>query len=289
MFYQLTITLFSFLLGAGLGSFVNMAVYRIRKNQNFFGRSYCDFCKKELSPKVLIPIFSFIFSKGKTNCCNKKLNIQYPLIEFIMGIIFTVLANIYLVNFTTNSLLEFIYYGILTVILTLVFIYDLKYYEIPIFPILVGYIIYFTHSFVSFFLFIQTMQSQIISGFYGKYFLQAGMLNIYKSWFLQNEIFNISAAIFTLFFFLFIFFITKKQGLGFGDVYTAPLLSLIAGVSGTGIFLISSFTTGAVFGILLIVFKGKNLKSKVPLGPFLIIGLIIALTTKQFFAIFSLY
>ena len=79
-----------FVLGLSVGSFINMAVWRLGHKKSLLKnqRSYCDFCKKPLEIYDNIPLLSFLIYKGKSRCCGKKLPISYPIVELVMGIIF---------------------------------------------------------------------------------------------------------------------------------------------------------------------------------------------------------
>lgn len=105
-----------------IGSFISAVSYRIPKGLGFVkGRSFCDFCKRELNWYDNIPLFSFLFYKGRSRCCNSKISIRYPLIEIVsligtMAIWFT-FQNIYLV---------ILFYITLTI-----FVIDTEYQIIP--------------------------------------------------------------------------------------------------------------------------------------------------------------
>ena len=78
----------SFVLGAVFGSFLNCAAYRIARKQSFLkGRSKCPVCNHVLSLPDLIPMFSFLFSKGKCRYCGTKISARYPLTELCFGLI----------------------------------------------------------------------------------------------------------------------------------------------------------------------------------------------------------
>ena len=78
----------AFVLGAVFGSFLNCAAYRIARNQSFLkGRSICPKCNHTLGVKDLIPIFSFLFSKGRCRYCKEKISVRYPLTEVLFGLL----------------------------------------------------------------------------------------------------------------------------------------------------------------------------------------------------------
>lgn len=77
------------ILGVILGSFINVLIDRtIIDCPIIKPRSYCDICLEELKIYNLIPIISYIFQKGHCTNCNKKIKLQYPLVEILTGINF---------------------------------------------------------------------------------------------------------------------------------------------------------------------------------------------------------
>lgn len=85
------IVLIIFLIGIIIGSFFNVLIDRtILHISIIYPPSYCDFCKKKLKPYNLIPIISYIIQRGKCNYCNEKIKIQYPIIEFLSGVVFII-------------------------------------------------------------------------------------------------------------------------------------------------------------------------------------------------------
>ncbi|HEY4497126.1 MAG TPA: prepilin peptidase, partial [Candidatus Paceibacterota bacterium] len=81
-----------FLTGVAFGSFLNVVSLRFNGEgklfDNIYGRSECMSCHKKLNWYELIPLFSFIIQLGKCRSCGVKLLWQYPLVEFLAGIIF---------------------------------------------------------------------------------------------------------------------------------------------------------------------------------------------------------
>ena len=74
-----------FIMGAFLGSFCTLAVYRIPLKQDItHERSYCPNCKHKLGFFDLFPIFSYIFLGGKCRYCKEKIRPRYLIIEVCM-------------------------------------------------------------------------------------------------------------------------------------------------------------------------------------------------------------
>lgn len=113
LFNNLTI----FVIGASIGSFLNVLIDRLPKEKKITGRSHCDFCGKKIAWYDLFPVISFFILRGKSRCCHKKLSFQYPLVEILTGITFLLIFN-----FQTISLLAVV------CCLIVIFVSDLKYH-----------------------------------------------------------------------------------------------------------------------------------------------------------------
>jgi len=89
---NLGITLVVFIFGAMIGSFLNVVIYRIPKGESIvFPSSKCQSCQTPLKWWHNIPIFSWLFLQGKCYFCKEKISAQYPVVEFLTGIIFVAL------------------------------------------------------------------------------------------------------------------------------------------------------------------------------------------------------
>lgn len=87
--YDIIFLILVFFTGMCLGSFLDVCVYRIPIGKNVVtGRSYCTNCNTYLKPLDLVPLFSFLFLKGRCRYCKTKLSWEYPLSELTMGLLF---------------------------------------------------------------------------------------------------------------------------------------------------------------------------------------------------------
>ena len=94
-------------LGLVIGSFLNVCIFRIPLKQSIsFPASHCFKCHHKLGILDLFPLFSFIFLKGRCRYCGENISIQYPLVEFINGIIYLLLFA----KFATSN--YFIFYSV---------------------------------------------------------------------------------------------------------------------------------------------------------------------------------
>ena len=81
-----------FIFGIMIGSFLNVVIYRIPKGESIvFPSSKCQSCQTSLKWYHNIPIFSWVFLGGKCAFCKEKISAQYPIVEFLTGIIFVAL------------------------------------------------------------------------------------------------------------------------------------------------------------------------------------------------------
>jgi len=265
--------MFLFVLGLFVGSFLNVIIDRLpRKETIAKGRSHCEFCKKELTWYDLIPLFSFLFLKGKCRYCHKSIGVFYPIIEFSTGILFlTTFVFVYGLNFqfsifnfqsisqflifnslifNPQTLISLVYYLFIVSSFIIIFFEDLKFGIIPdkvIFPAIIITLAY--------------------------------LFTIHNSLF----IIHLSSAFGAFAFFLALFLITRGKGMGFGDVKLVFLLGLILGFPKIILALYIAFLTGALLGIILILWKKKkSIKESIPFGPFLIMGSLIALFWGEF-------
>ena len=238
---------FIFLLGLCIGSFLNCVIYRLEEEKSLKGRSFCPNCKHKLSWLDLFPVFSFLFLKGKCRYCKNKISWQYPIVEASTALIF---LSIFSLQSSNLKFLNLAFSFYIACVLIIIFIYDLKHYIIPdkvLFPAIgiVGIV-------------------RILD-------FALGILD-FKS--LLNYFF---AVIVASGFFLAIFLVSKGRWMGFGDVKLAILMGLLLGFSNVLVALFLAFFFGAIIGVMLMIFKGKKLKSEIPFGPFLIMGTFMAM------------
>ena len=255
-----------FVFGACIGSFLNCVIYRTelqadmpkgsprRKAVSFLrGKSFCPHCKHTLNWQDLIPVFSFLFLRGKCRYCEAKISIQYPLVEIATGVIFLLIFNFLnfynFLNDTTNltnvnfvvlaKILNLGFWFYIASALIIIFVYDLKHYLIPdkvLFP--AAGIVFVYHIFENF---------VPLGNYFFAVLIGSGL-------------------------FLFIFLISKGRWMGFGDVKLTVLMGFLLGFPNilAGLFL--AFFFGAIIGVILMVLNKKGLKSEIPFGPFLIAG-----------------
>ncbi|MFA5659025.1 MAG: prepilin peptidase [Oscillospiraceae bacterium] len=111
--------LFVFAFGIIIGSFLNVCIYRLPKEESLItGASHCMACGKKIKKYDLIPVFSYIILKGKCRGCGEKISIRYPIVELINGLLWL------LVFFTYDFSFKAITISLLFSALVVVFFMD---------------------------------------------------------------------------------------------------------------------------------------------------------------------
>ncbi len=255
-----------FVFGLIVGSFLNCVIFRLEKNESFLkGRSYCPFCRHSLNFLDLVPLFSFLFLKGRCRYCQKPISWQYFLVETATGLIFLLIFIFFgplNMEFSGQTILSLIYYWTIASFLIVIFVYDLRHYIIPDKAIYPAIIIAFIFRFF-----------EVLS--FNHWNLPA-IFNFRATYF-EPMFFPILSAVLASGFFLAIVLVSKGQWMGVGDIKLAFLMGLMLGWPNILIALFLAFFIGALVGVFLILKNKKTFKSEIPFGPFLILGTFIAL------------
>lgn len=269
-----------FFVGAFVGSFLNVLVDRFYQGQNpFWGRSKCDFCDKSLSVKHLIPIFSFLFLKGRCAYCKKSLSLYYPFSEVLTGLFFV--FALYISNFWRHqgvlNFLLWVYYAIIFASFAAIFLSDLKYQIIP------NQIIYFLIIFIfvwqtcSIIFWSYEYKSILQSDELGKYLLQTDFYKINVLAQVKGFLYNILSGVGISLFFYTLIVLTKGRGMGGGDVKLGLVIGLFNGFPNGIIAVFLAFLLGSIVSLGLMLVSKKGLKDVIPFGPFLILGSMLSL------------
>lgn len=224
-----------FFLGLIMASFLTALSYRLEKEipiKHFFKeRSFCDSCHKQLYWYELIPIFSFVYQKGKCTKCKGRIPVYYPISEIFLSISYVL---IYL-SFGLNI---WIY-----VIFSLLFM--LSYFDII---------------------------SQTIPRVVAHLCLSLGIIYFminYQSLSIYSPI-----LAFVIILILVIINIFRKS-FGFGDMILLFSISLFFTPGKFLVFLITLLYTSAIYAIYLVIKDRKNLKSYIPLVPFITLSFLL--------------
>ena len=242
-----------FYIGAICGSFLNVIIYRLPNSQSIVTpRSHCIHCNKHIPFYHNIPIISFLILFGKCNNCNKRISIQYPLVEIITGVLFLYLFT----NF-------YFYHAILLSIILCLFlciaIIDFFYYIIPLELIIINFvsISIFTYYFSSTF-----------------------------SYHLFGMVIGFS---YLCFIFCLTWIFSKKQPMGYGDFLLIIILGLFVGPFKILLGIFFASILGLFYWLFLILINGYEKNIKLPFGTFLIIASISLYLFKINFNLFTFF
>ncbi|MBU3668983.1 MAG: prepilin peptidase [Candidatus Taylorbacteria bacterium] len=263
-------TIFFFVFGTIIGSFLNVVLYRFNTGKTLMGRSRCFSCRRNLSPIDLVPVLSYISFGGKCRTCKSRISIQYPLVELATGILFAgsyMLFSPVLEASPTMFLIQFVYTLIIMSLLVLITVYDMRHKIIP-------------DMFV--FTFIGLSFSTLFLGFdsFGNILFRI------------PDLLQLASGFILAFPFYFLWLISDGRWMGFGDAKLAVGFGWFLGLSSGATAIVLGFWIGAAVSLLLLgmgylskqyahkkVLGMKvphlSLKSEVPFAPFLIAGLLI--------------
>lgn len=245
-----------------MGSFLNVVAYRFKTGKKFiYGRSFCMSCGKSLRWYELIPIFSFLFLRGKCSRCKSRISPQYLFVEIATGLLFVMVLYRLLPFFLFSPWITALLIMLNLVVfclLVLILIYDLRHKIIPnnfVYPfIAISFLLLFINPF------------------------PVGPVLILPSW--QSLI---SGPVLALPFVL-LWLFSKGRLMGLGDGKLILGIGWYLGIS-SGLFsLVIGFWIGALTSLLLIVFSKKlfgfkkrrfGLKTEVPMAPFLITSMVL--------------
>ncbi|HLO88933.1 MAG TPA: A24 family peptidase [Nostocaceae cyanobacterium] len=85
-----------FILGASIGSFINVVVYRLpAKLSILWPPSRCPHCLNQLKAYDNVPVFGWLWLKGRCRYCKSKISRRYPIVEALTGVIFLIVFSVF--------------------------------------------------------------------------------------------------------------------------------------------------------------------------------------------------
>ncbi|MGB2553620.1 prepilin peptidase [Campylobacter sp. MOP51] len=261
------IAIFYFILGAAIGSFGNVLIYRMPLGQSInFPASHCQSCKTPLKFYHNVPILSWLFLGGKCAFCKEKISFQYPLVEILSGVLmmlafFNETSHAQISDIDYMQLLKALIIGVCFIILLCLSAIDFRYKAVPdplLFTSVVFAIIY---SLVP-------------------------TLGSYKG-FEFNFDGVISAAIFMFAFWLLRFVVSlamKREAMGSADIFIAGVMGAILGIK-LGLMAIYVAAILTLPAYMAVRKRGYEL----PFVPFLSLGLLTVYVFKANFLEFLEY
>jgi len=247
-------SLFVIFFGACIGSFLNCLAWRLYHNESLWGRSACPKCHKMIAWYDNVPLLSWLALGGKCRHCQKKIAIQYPLVELATACLFLLafkmafplgisISELYNLQFSFSSLMPLLRDWVLISFLVIIFIMDLRWMvvadEVSISAIVVIFLL---------------------------------NLSLGLSWSLL-----LGSAVVGGGFFALQYAISRGRWVGGGDIRIGALMGVALGWPLTLVALMLAYFSGALVGVILIAVKKKGLKSPLPFGVFLAPATLVAL------------
>lgn len=235
-----------FLLGLEIGSFLNVCIDRLPRGESIVKPpSHCEACGHRLAAKDLIPLFSYLWLRGRCRYCRTSIPGKLFYVELVSGVIY---AFLYWKYGLTPELGAMIFYAAL---FTIIFMVDLEK------GVILNKIVY------------PAMAIAVILGVLG---IQPEL----PQWPVEG-IANIAMGGGVGFLFFFVLAVASRGGMGWGDVKLAGLIGLATGFPMVLVAIVLGAVLGGIAGVVLMVVKKKGMKSLIPFGPFLSVATMVTL------------
>ncbi|MDN7245878.1 prepilin peptidase [Planococcus shenhongbingii] len=232
----ITYTAFFSIFGLVFGSFYNVVGLRVPKNESIaFPPSHCTKCDRQLTALDLVPVFSYLFLRGRCRSCGEKIHWVYPLMEAITAALFAI--SFWQLGFTPELIVALIFVSLLVIIT----VSDIAYMLIPDKVLLpVGIVLLALRFFIP----LDPWWDALLGAAVG---------------------FGI----------LLLIAIVSKGGMGGGDIKLFFVIGLVLGTSGTLMTLFFASLIGAIAGIIQLRINNQDRKTPVPFGPSIALGAVI--------------
>ena len=244
----------AFVIGACIGSFLNVIVYRFPNNLSVITpRSFCPKCKKKLTWKENIPLISWLIQRRKCIKCNISISIKYPLVELSTGILFVFFINsspsIY--SSSSGSVLNIFISWIFLSLLICISLIDINKFWIPQGLINFGF----------------------ISGLLGLISHEIFIDKFIDLFFISKGVFT-AAISFLIFECLRYFtkYIFKKDAIGKGDSKLVAMIALWLGPIGTLLAVGLSYIIAAIYCLVGLSINLLKFRQMIPFAPFISVG-----------------
>jgi len=228
-------------LGLLIGSFLNVVVWRVPRGESVVSPpSACPRCGARIAWYDNLPVVSWLVLRGRCRRCHEPISVRYPLVEAGTGILFGLVAWHFGISWTTPA---YLYLAAISVALALI---DIDTRRLPNAIVLPSYVV-------------------------------VPVLLAVASWGADDWPAMLRAVIggVALYAFYFVMVLVKPGAMGFGDVKLAGILGAYLAWLGWGSFAVGAFAAflvGGVFSIGLMVAGRAGRKSKIPFGPWMLIG-----------------
>ena len=249
----LLLEILSFILGAIIGSFLNVCIFRIPRDKSIVRPgSSCPGCGAPIRFYDNIPLISYlIILRGKCRKCGEPISIRYAAVELLTALLFAAIVALFGLSVDAAAALIF------ACILIVISFIDLEFQIIPDIFSLGGLLLGMILSFVRtppFF------GQEILVPFGSLPAILQSLLGVL----LGGGILYAIARLYEV--------VRKAEGMGGGDIKLLAMIGAFCGITGVVFSLVAGSIVGALVGLPLMLIKGKDTKYAVPFGPFLSLG-----------------
>lgn len=261
--------IFSFLFGAAIGSFLNVVIHRVPREESIvFPNSACPKCGNAIKAYDNIPILSWLMLGGKCRNCKAPISARYPAVELLTALLFVLVY--WQVGFGAFLPVSLVF---VTTMVALVFI-DSEHMILPnviTYPLL-GFALLVRLIFPSFFAgtYIADLNSWPVSEFATLNPILRSLLGAFIGAIVGGGFLWIVGEAWKR--------LRGVEAMGLGDV---KMMAAVGALLGWRLTFLGTFLgafTGAVIGVFLIARqKDRDFQTQVPFGIFLGIGSIISL------------
>lgn len=113
--FKITFYLFMFIFGICIGSFLNVVILRLPRGESLIKRSsHCMTCGTKIRAIDLIPVFSWIFLRGKCHSCGEKISARYPIVESLNGLLYVL--TFYVLDINVESIITCVLMSLLIIV-----------------------------------------------------------------------------------------------------------------------------------------------------------------------------
>ncbi|MGE3178939.1 MAG: A24 family peptidase [Vicinamibacterales bacterium] len=234
---------FAFAMGAVIGSFLNVCIYRLPLGRSIaWPGSACTACARPLAWYENIPIASWLALRGRCRSCGQPISSRYPVVELLTAVMCA--GALWYYGPTPLFLSRFIF-GCALIVL---FAIDLEHQLLPNVITLPGIVIGFAFSFLTGPGWLSSLIGIAVGG---------GIL------------FAIAEAYYR---------IRKEEGLGMGDVKMLAMIGAFLGWPATLMTLMMGSIAGSLVGVLVLALRRGDMKYALPFGTFLAMGAALSAT-----------
>ena len=240
------LVVFCGVLGLLIGSFLNVVVWRVPRGESIVSPpSHCPKCDTPIASRDNIPVLSWLLLRGRCRHCQNPISARYPLVEAFTGALYAGLAAWFGPVAQLPAYLVFAGVGVALALI------DLDVRRLPD---------------------VLTLPSYPV----GIALLGIASAAHHNAWPFERALIGMAA----LFAFYFTVAFISPKGMGFGDVKLSGVVGLHLAWLGWSELVVgafAAFVVGAVVGIGLVVFSGGGRKTKVPFGPFMLVGALVGI------------